>query len=624
MNSIIKEHKSDLLRIFISALLFIAAIIVCGIFPGLHPLLQAAIYLVPYLAAGGEVLIGAVRSLFAGKLLDENFLMSAASVGAMCIGEYPEAVFIMLFFGIGELFEHIAVGRSKRSIAKLMDIRPENAFIEVDGELVRVAPESVNVGDVIVIRPGDKIPLDGIITEGCTSTDNSMLTGESLPAVLGVGDAVISGCINIDGMIKVRVTSAYENSTVVKILKLVEESSESKAKVHGVIKRFAKYYTPIVVAAAILTAVIPPLFFSGVWSEWIRTGLTFLVASCPCAIIISVPLGYFCGMGCASRNGILVKGAVYLETLSKVKTFVFDKTGTFTTGRLSVSEITAAAGFSGQSILSLAAAAEKGSTHPLAAAIAKKAAEEGISIPAAVSVREIPGHGIAAEVDGSTVLVGNERLMAMHAVCMPTKEHEKTALHVAANGKYMGGIAFTDSVKRNAAGCIASLKSLGVKKTVMLTGDSRVTGEAIAASVGMDEAHCRLLPDEKVAHTETLISGSDGFVAYVGDGINDAPVLARSDVGLAMGGLGSDAAIEAADIVIMDDSIEKIPLAVRIAQKTAFIVFQNIVFSLLVKLAVMVLGLLGITGIWLAAFADVGVMIIAVLNSLRCFFVKKG
>lgn len=605
------RQKKALYRILASgALLIAAALLPFGGWP------KALCYMVPYLLAGYDVLWSAARNILHGQVFDEKFLMALATVGAIAIGEYPEAVFVMVFFQVGELFESIAVGRSRKSITSLMEICPDYANIERDGEIVQVDPEEVAVGDVIVVKPGEKIPLDGLVAEGVSSLNTTALTGESLPRDVAEGDLVISGCVNLNGLLKVRVTKAFSESTVSKILRLVEESSASKSKSENYITRFARWYTPCVVAAAVLLAVIPPLFLGG-WSGWINRALIFLVVSCPCALVISVPLTYFGGIGGASKKGILIKGSSYMDALAACETVVFDKTGTLTRGSFAVTEI-CPVGMEKDELLLLAALAEAYSDHPISLSL-KSAYGREIELSRVDSVRETAGHGVAARVDGRQVLVGNSRLMESHGIRPAETSSTGTVVHTAADGVYAGYIVIADELKPDAAEAIARLKTMGVKKTVMLSGDRRPAAEGVAASLGIDEVHAELLPDDKVEQIEKLLRerSPKGRLVYVGDGINDAPVLARADVGVAMGALGSDAAIEAADVVLMDDKPSAVATALAIARRTGAIATQNIVFALGVKAVIMVLGALGYAGMWLASFADVGVCVIAVLNAMR-------
>ncbi|MEE0970422.1 MAG: heavy metal translocating P-type ATPase [Clostridia bacterium] len=602
-----KREKRDLLRILITAPLLITAIIVP--FEGHFKL---AVYLIPYFIIGYDVIVRAVRNIFRGQMLDEQFLMAIATVGALVLGEYTEAVAVMLFYQIGELFQSIAVGKSRRSIATLMDIKPDRAVVLRDGIETEVSPEEVNAGETIIVRPGEKIPLDGVITNGSTTLGTAALTGESLPKDAGCGDRVVSGSVNLTGLIHIRTESEFSESTVARILELVENSSEKKAKAENFITRFARYYTPIVVGAAFLLAVIPSVI-TGDLSRWTERALVFLVVSCPCALVISIPMSFFGGIGGASRKGILIKGATYLEVLSKVKTFVFDKTGTLTKGSFSISDIIAC-NTSNDELLSLAASAESRSNHPIADSIVKS---YGKTPNEPESLTELPGLGIEAVINGTTVYAGNKKLMDKAGVAASDEGVIGTAVYLAEKGRYLGCIVISDEIKPDSAPAVKKLSSLGIKKTVMLTGDRHEVGEAVAKELGISEVRSELMPKDKVVAIEEILSSSSSPVAYVGDGINDAPVLSRADVGIAMGAFGSDAAIEAADIVLMNDNPERLPEAVKTARKTMAIVKENIILALGVKGLVLLLGALGYAGMWLAIFADVGVMVLAILNAMR-------
>ena len=575
------------------------------------------LYLVPYLLIGWDVLWKAVRNIAHGQVFDENFLMAIATVGAFATGEYAEAVFVMLFYQVGELFQSYAVGKSRQSIASLMDIRPDYANVEQDGELVQVDPDEVEVGDTIVIKAGERVPLDGVILEGRSALDTAALTGESLPREVEAGDDVISGCVNLSGLLKVRVTKAFEESTVAKILDLVENATSKKAKAENFITRFARYYTPSVVVAAVLLAVLPPLLGGGDWGKWFHQALVFLVISCPCALVISVPLSFFGGIGGASRAGILVKGGNYLEVLADTQIVVFDKTGTLTKGVFNVTAIHPDQ-CDEDRLLEVAALAESYSDHPISRSL-KEAYGKDIDNSRVTDVEEIAGHGVRAKVDGVEVCVGNDKLMESIGVAWHPCHRVGTTVHVESQGIYLGHIVISDEVKEDAAQAIADLKAIGVRKTVMLTGDAQAVGEDVAQRLGLDEVHAQLLPADKVDRVEALLQEKTGKgkLAFVGDGINDAPVLSRADLGIAMGGLGSDAAIEAADVVLMDDKPSKIAVAIRVARKTLRIVRQNIVFALGVKLLVLALGAVGLANMWEAVFADVGVSVIAILNAMR-------
>lgn len=594
--------------------------------------LEFVLFLLPYLIAGYDVLLKAARNIGNGQVFDENFLMTIATVGAFALVLFPdsqphmaEGAAVMLFYQVGELFQGYAVGKSRQSIADMMDIAPDFANVMRDGKLVQVDPYEIGVGDEIVVKPGERVPLDGTIVEGSTQLDTAALTGESVPRHVEEGAEVISGCVNMTGKITVKVSKPFEQSTVSRILELVESASEKKAQTENFITRFARYYTPIVTIGALVLAVLPPLLFGQSWSDWIERGLTFLVVSCPCALVISVPLSFFGGIGGASRLGILVKGGNYLEALSHTETVVFDKTGTLTNGSFNVVAVhpDAAAEVDPDLILSIAAHAEAYSDHPIAVSV-KEAFTGEIDQSRIADVREEGGHGVRAVVDERVVLVGNDKLMGEEGIAYHDCELTGTILHVSIDGKYAGHIIIADVVKEDAVECIKRLHAAGVRKTVMLTGDRAEVAEAVAEKLGLDEYHGKLLPEDKVNQVERLLgeTSEKGKLAFVGDGINDAPVLTRADIGIAMGAMGSDAAIEAADIVLMDDKPSKIASAIRIARKTMRIVWQNIVFALGVKFAVLVLAAVGLATMWLAVFADVGVAILAILNAMRCMRVK--
>ena len=613
-----KKQKRMLIRILASGVLFVGAVLL-----PLSGWAELAVFLVPYAVIGWDVLWRAVRNIAHGQVFDENFLMALATIGALAIGEYPEAVFVMLFYQVGEWFQSYAVNRSRTSIAALMDIRPDYANIEVDGQLQQVDPEEVSVGDAIVIKAGERIPLDGVVLEGTSTLDTAALTGESLPRRVQPGDDVVSGCVNLSGLLKVQVTKAFEESTVSKILDLVENASSKKAKAEHFITRFARYYTPIVVLAAVALALLPPLFTQVSWLDSIQRALNFLVVSCPCALVISVPLSFFGGIGGASRAGILVKGGNYLEVLAKTEIVVFDKTGTLTQGVFNVTAIHPDHCDQSQ-LLELAALAEVSSDHP----ISRSLLEAWGQLPdrsRVTQAEELSGRGVRAMVDGKVICAGNDKLMDEIGVTWHPCHHVGTTVHVAADGVYLGHIVISDQVKPDAQQAIAALKAAGVHKTVMLTGDAKQVGEAVAAQLGLDEVHTQLLPTDKVDRVEGLLKevSPKGALAFVGDGINDAPVLSRADVGIAMGALGSDAAIEAADIVLMDDKPSKLAQAIAIARRTLAIVRQNIVFALGVKLLVLVLSALGLANLWEAVFADVGVSVIAILNAMRAMRTAK-
>ena len=607
-----KKQKKMLFRILAGAALLVA----CVLLP-LTGWARLLAFLVPYAVVGWDVLWRAVRNIAHGQVFDENFLMSIATVGAFATGDYPEAVFVMLFYQVGELFQSYAVDRSRKSITELMDIRPDYANMERDGKLEQVDPEDVAVGDIIVVKAGERIPLDGVVVEGRSTVDTAALTGESLPREAEPGDDVISGCVNLSGLLRVQVTRAFEESTVSKILDLVENASSKKARAENFITKFARYYTPVVVLAAVVLAVLPPLVGLMAWGESLNRALIFLVISCPCALVISVPLSFFGGIGGASKAGILVKGGNYLEVLADTEIVVFDKTGTLTKGVFNVTAIHPDQ-VSEHDLLELAALAESYSDHPISRSL-KDAYNADLDQSRVSEVEEIAGHGVKATVDGRRVAAGNDKLMESIGVKWHPCHRVGTTVHVAVDGVYAGHIVISDEVKEDAAQAIADLKAMGVRKTVMLTGDAKAVGEDVAARLGLDEVHTQLLPADKVDRVEALLNEKTGKgkLAFVGDGINDAPVLSRADLGIAMGGLGSDAAIEAADIVLMDDKPSKIAAAIRVAKKTLGIVKQNIVFALAVKLLVLALGALGMANMWEAVFADVGVSVIAILNAMR-------
>ena len=609
-------------RIAASAVLLVAAVLI----PYEGPW-RFVLFLPAYFVIGWDVLWKAARNIAHGQVFDENFLMALATVGAFCTGffgegQYPEAVFVMLFYQVGELFQGYAVGKSRKSIASLMDIRPDYANVERDGQLTQVDPEEVAVGDTITVKAGERVPLDGVVLEGQSMVNTSALTGESVPRQVQPGDDVISGCVNQSGLLRVRVTKPFGESTVQKILDLVENSSSKKAKAENFITKFARYYTPIVVFCALALALVPPLFV-GDWVGWVQKALIFLVVSCPCALVISVPLSFFGGIGGASRQGILVKGGNYLEVLANTEIVVFDKTGTLTKGVFNVTAIHPEE-YSESGLLEMAALAESYSDHPISRSL-KEAWGQELDASRVGEVEELSGRGVRAQVDGKTVCAGNGKLMEDIGVKWRPCHHVGTTVHVAVEGKYIGHIVISDEVKPDAKEAIAALKAQGVKKTVMLTGDAKAVGESVAKDLGLDEAYTQLLPGDKVDRVEALLSQKSpkGKLAFVGDGINDAPVLSRADIGIAMGALGSDAAIEAADIVLMDDKPSKIAKAMEISQRTLRIVRQNIVFALAVKLLVLALTPFGIANMWEAVFADVGVMVIAILNASRALQAGK-
>ncbi len=630
-----RKQKKTMFRIIAAAVMFAVGVILGFAFPESEErftalwFVRTAALLAAYITAGWDVLWKAVRNIAHGQVFDENFLMSVASIGAMIIGEYSESAAVMIFYQVGELFQSVAVGKSRKSISDMMDINPESANVERNGEITEVSPEEVGVGETVVIKPGERVPLDGEVIFGSSGLNTAALTGESVPRDVTVGDNVISGCVNTDGLLKIRVTKPYSDSTVAKILELVENSSESKAKPENFITRFARVYTPIVVIAAVILAVLPTLVIGLAkgdwqWSVWVYRALTFLVVSCPCALVISVPLSYFGGIGGASRHGIMIKGANYLEQLAKAKTFVFDKTGTLTKGTFAVAE-THPVGISENELLEYCAGAEQFSNHPIATSIVKAAG----NAPKAENARETAGFGVEAEVAGNSVAVGNSRLMDKLGVKFSDELNDTqaagTVVHCAVNGEYRGYVLVADEIKENSKQAISALKSFGAEKTVMLTGDRKVTADKVAAAIGLDETRSQLLPDGKVSALEEIyaLKPENSTLVYVGDGINDAPSLARADVGIAMGGLGSDAAVEAADIVLMNDNIANLPLSVKIARKTRRIVTENIVFALGVKAAVLILAALGLGNMWLAVFADVGVSVLAILNAMRCMRVAR-
>lgn len=614
-----RKQKKQLTRIFLAAAIYAAALIL-----PLTGAVQVAFFLVGYVVAGGDIVLKAAKNISHGQVFDENFLMTVATIGALLLGEYSEGIAVMLFYQVGEWFQSYAVSKSRQSISSLMDIRPDYANVERDGQLVQVDPEEVAVGDSIVVKPGERIPLDGVVLTGTSTIDTSALTGESVPREVLEGDEVISGCINQSGMLTIRVSKEFGESTVAKILDLVENSSSKKSKSENFITKFARYYTPAVIVAAAVLAVVPPLMMGGSFLPWIQRALTFLVISCPCALVISIPLSFFGGIGGASKCGILIKGSNYLEALAQVTTVVFDKTGTLTQGSFEVTAIHPEHATE-QELLGLAALVESYSDHPISLSL-KKAWGKELDSSALSQVEEIAGHGVVATVGGKRVAAGNCKLMAKLGVQGARDcELAGTAVHVAVDGVYQGHIIISDVVKPDAKEAITALKRNGVRKTVMLTGDAEAVGKSVAQNLGLDEYHAELLPGDKVDELEKLLrqKGKGENLAFVGDGINDAPVLTRADVGIAMGGLGSDAAIEAADIILMDDKPSKIATAIRISRKTLGIVRQNIVFALGVKAVVLLLGALGYASMWAAVFADVGVSIIAILNAIRALSVKE-
>ena len=614
-----------LMRILVAAAGLIALLVLdhLGTLAALPGLVRLGLYLIPYAVIGWDILANAVRNILHGQVFDENFLMAVATLAAFGIGEYPEAVAVMLLYQIGELFQSYAVGKSRKSISDLMDIAPEFANLETEDGLEQADPEDVAVGSIIVIKPGERVPLDGTVLSGESLLDTAALTGESVPRRASAGDDVISGCVNGSGTLRVQTTKVYEDSTVSRILELVENASSKKARVETFITRFARIYTPVVTILAVLLALAPPLVLHQSWSQWIRTACIFLVVSCPCALVISVPLGFFGGIGACSKLGVLVKGSNYLEFLSSLRTLVLDKTGTVTKGEFKVARILPQE-TDEQTLLELAAHGEAYSTHPIAQSI-REAYGRQPELSRLGQTQELSGRGIETTLDGRQLLLGNAILMQERSIPCPALESMGTVVYCAMDGRYLGAIEIADSLKPGAAEALAAVKAQGVEQTVMLTGDRREAAELVGARLGIDQVHAELLPGDKVAHVERLLAetGERGKLAFVGDGLNDAPVLSRADVGIAMGSLGSDAAIEAADVVIMDDDIGKIASTIAISKKTMRIVRQNIVFALAVKLLIMVLGVVGLANMWLAVFGDVGVSIIAILNSMRTLRMGK-
>lgn len=638
-----KKQKKWLKRILLALALFFTVMaldeigVLAGIFGEPGALYASfALYLIPYLIAGHDVLLKAWRNIRRGEAFDESFLMAVATIGAFAMIFFPETephmaegAAVMLFYQVGELFQSYAVGKSRKSIAAMMDIAPDYANIERDGAIVEVDPDEVQVGDIIVVKPGERVPIDGVVVDGTSQLDTAALTGESVPRHIEVGGEVISGCINMTGVLRIRTTKLFGTSTVSRILELVENASEKKARTENFITRFARVYTPIVTLAAVAIAVVPPLLGMGAWAGWILRGLTFLVVSCPCALVISVPLSFFGGIGGASRLGILVKGSNYLEALAQVDTVVFDKTGTLTSGTFGVVGVRPADAIDSDQLLAVAAHAEAFSDHPIALSVKKAYLDEApadseriIDQARIEGAAEESGHGVKATVDGHAVLVGNDKLMSAHGISCPDCELTGTILHVAIDGAYAGHIVIADTVKDDAAQAIADLHAAGVERCIMLTGDREEVARSVASDLGLDEYHAQLLPGDKVEQVERILDSARGNLAFVGDGINDAPVLTRADVGIAMGAMGSDAAIEAADIVLMDDKPSNIARAIRVARKTMRIVHQNIVFAIGVKLLILALAAVGIANMWLAVFGDVGVAVIAILNAMRAMNVK--
>ncbi len=616
LNGLTRKQRKMLLRLVASILL---TIVLCYV--PVSGYISLVLFLIPYLIIGYDVLLKAARNIAGGSIFDEKFLMTIATAGAFFTGDYREACAIMIFYQLGELFENIAVGRTRKSIAAIMDIRPDYANVIRDNAEQTVSPDEVLINDIIVIKPGERVPLDGVVLEGQSSLNTAPLTGEALPVDVAVGDNVISGAINLNGVIRVRVTSDYSGSTVSKILELVENASDKKARVEGFVSRFARYYTPIVVIMAVALALVPPLFLHYGWSEWIHRALIFLVVSCPCALVVSVPLTFFCGIGCASKNGILIKGSNYLELLSKVSTVVFDKTGTLTKGVFEVEAIHSEQ--DKHDLFELAAIAESKSNHPIALSIVRAYGRFGKETDSSRlgKVEEIAGKGIKAEIDGEEVFVGNGALMELSGAQFHDCHKTGTILHVSVSNKYLGHIVINDEIKPDSKKAVAELTKDNIK-TVMLTGDKKARAEEIGKELGIDMVYSELLPQDKVTKVEELIAEASSKLAFAGDGINDAPALMRSDVGIAMGALGSDAAVEASDVVLMNDNPLNLSLAVAIARRTMRIVKENIVFALAVKVLILILGAIGVAGMWIAVFGDVGVLILAVLNALRAFKVK--
>ncbi len=619
--------KQGLIRIIISSVLLVALMITSKLVQ-LNKWVEFVLYLVPYLIIGYDILKKAIKGIAKGQVFDENFLMAVATIGAVALGDFAEGAAVMLFYQIGELFQSVAVGKSRRNITSLMDIRPDYANVEVDGKLEKVDPDDVEIGTDIIVNPGEKVPIDGVVVSGESTLNTSALTGESVPRSVKSGDEIISGCINLTGVLRIKTSKEFGDSTVSKILDLVENSSMKKSKSENFITKFARYYTPAVCGGALVLAVLPPIVRmimgeSAMWGDWITRALTFLVISCPCALVISIPLSFFAGIGCASANGVLVKGSNYLEALSDTQYIVFDKTGTLTKGVFEVTGIYPANGFDESTIVGLASYAESASNHPISISLKKYFGKE-IKRDSVSDIEEIAGHGVSAVVNGHKVYAGNIKLMHKENIAVDAEHNEETVVYVSCDGVYAGCIVISDVVKDNSKKAISSLKKSGIDKTVMLTGDSKETAKRVAENLGLDEYHAELLPADKVEWVEKLLGEKSPKkkLAFVGDGINDAPVLSRADIGIAMGALGSDAAIEAADIVLMDDDPSKIALARKISVHTLKIVKENIWFALIVKAVCLVLGALGIANMWIAIFADVGVMVIAVLNAIRALKLK--
>jgi Cd2+/Zn2+-exporting ATPase len=622
-----KKQKKVLIRIIISSVLLVALMITSKLVQ-LNKWVEFVLYLAPYLIIGYDILKKAIKGIAKGQVFDENFLMAVATIGAVALGDFAEGAAVMLFYQIGELFQSVAVGKSRRNITSLMDIRPDYANVEVDGKLEKVDPDNVEIGTDIIVNPGEKVPIDGVVISGESTLNTSALTGESVPRSVKSGDEIISGCINLTGVLRIKTSKEFGDSTVSKILDLVENSSMKKSKSENFITKFARYYTPAVCGGALVLAVLPPIVRmimgeSAMWGDWITRALTFLVISCPCALVISIPLSFFAGIGCASANGVLVKGSNYLEALSDTQYIVFDKTGTLTKGVFEVTGIYPANGFDESTIVGLASYAECASNHPISISLKKYFGKE-IKRDSVSDIEEIAGHGVSAVVNGHKVYAGNIKLMHKENIAVDAEHNEGTVVYVSCDGVYAGCIVISDVVKDNSKKAISSLKKSGIDKTVMLTGDSKETAKRVAENLGLDEYHAELLPADKVEWVEKLLGEKSPKkkLAFVGDGINDAPVLSRADIGIAMGALGSDAAIEAADIVLMDDDPSKIALARKISVHTLKIVKENIWFALIVKAVCLVLGALGIANMWIAIFADVGVMVIAVLNAIRALKLK--
>lgn len=622
-----KKQKKVLIRIIISTVLLVALMITSKLVE-LNKWVEFVLFLVPYLIIGYDILKKAIKGIAKGQVFDENFLMAVATIGAVALGDFAEGAAVMLFYQIGELFQSVAVGKSRRNITSLMDIRPDYANVEVDGKLEKVDPDDVEIGTDIIVNPGEKVPIDGVVVSGDSTLNTSALTGESVPRSVKIGDEIISGCINLTGVLRIKTSKEFGDSTVSKILDLVENSSMKKSKSENFITKFARYYTPAVCGGALVLAVLPPIVRmimgeSAMWGDWITRALTFLVISCPCALVISIPLSFFAGIGCASANGVLVKGSNYLEALSDTQYIVFDKTGTLTKGVFEVTGIYPANGFDESTIVGLASYAESASNHPISISLKKYFGKE-IKRDSVSDIEEIAGHGVSAVVNGHKVYAGNIKLMHKENISVDAEHNEGTVVYVSCDGVYAGCIVISDVVKDNSKKAISSLKKSGIDKTVMLTGDSKETAKRVAENLGIDEYHAELLPADKVEWVEKLLGEKSPKkkLAFVGDGINDAPVLSRADIGIAMGALGSDAAIEAADIVLMDDDPSKIALARKISVHTLKIVKENIWFALVVKAVCLVLGALGIANMWIAIFADVGVMVLAVLNAIRALKLK--